>query len=84
LTPRRWTITAGARFVGERQDNDFFVFGVNRNPAYEYVYAGGSWQATKHVAPYVRVNNALDELYQEALGYSSLSRSVLGGVRLTW
>jgi len=84
LTPRRWTLTAGARFVGERQDDDFFVFGVNRNPAYQYVYASGAWQVNKHVAPYVRVNNALDELYQEALGYSSLSRSVLGGVRLTW
>ncbi|MGH9591703.1 MAG: TonB-dependent receptor [Bryobacteraceae bacterium] len=83
LTPRRWTLIAGARFVGERQDNDF-VFGVNRNPGYQYVYAGASWQAAKHVAPYVRVNNALDSQYQEALGYSALSRSVLGGVRLTW
>jgi outer membrane receptor protein involved in Fe transport len=83
LTPRRWTVTAGAQFVGERRDNDF-VFGVNRDPGYNYVYASGSWQATKHVAPYIRVNNALNELYQEVLGYSSLSRSVLGGVRLTW
>jgi vitamin B12 transporter len=83
LTPRRWTVIVGGRFVGEREDNDF-VFGINRSPAYEYVYGSASWQATKHVAPYVRVNNALDTQYQEALGYSALSRTVLGGVRLTW
>jgi vitamin B12 transporter len=83
LTPRRWTVIVGGHFVGEREDNDF-IFGINRSPAYEYVYGSASWQATKHVAPYVRVNNALDQQYQEALGYSALSRSVLGGVRLTW
>ncbi len=69
--------------MGEREDNDF-VFSINRDPGYEYVYGSASWQATKHVAPYVRVNNALNEQYQEALGYSALSRTVLGGVRLTW
>jgi vitamin B12 transporter len=83
LAPRRWTLVAGARFVGERQDSDF-VFGINRNPGYEYVFLSGSWQATRHVAPFIRIQNAANELYQEALGYSSLARTTLGGVRLTW
>ena len=39
---------------------------------------------TSHVSPYIRIENAADELYQEALGYSSLSRTALGGVKLTW
>jgi outer membrane cobalamin receptor len=83
LTPRRATFLIGARFVGERQDGDF-VFGVNRNPSYTYLYVSGSYQATRHVAPYLRIDNALDETYQEALGYTALSRRALGGVRVTW
>jgi len=83
LTPRRFSLIAGGRIIGERSDNDF-VFGVNRSPAYQYVFVSGSWQATRHVAPFVRIENALDQLYQEALGYSSLSRAAYGGVKLTW
>ncbi|HEV8415722.1 MAG TPA: TonB-dependent receptor [Bryobacteraceae bacterium] len=81
--PRRWTLIAGGRFVGERQDNDF-VFGVNRNPAYNAVFAGGSFQATRNVELHVRVDNALNERYQEGLGYSALSRNAMGGLKLTW
>lgn len=83
LTPRRFTFLIGARFVGERQDGDF-VFGVNRNPSYTNLYLSASFQASRHVAPYLRIDNALDETYQEALGYSALSRRALGGVRITW
>jgi outer membrane cobalamin receptor len=83
LTPRRWTVTAGGRFVGERQDADF-VFGINRNPGYQYVFVNASYQATKHLTPFVRIQNALDQQYQEALGYSALSRTATGGLRITW
>jgi len=84
LAPRRWTVVAGARVVGERPDDDF-VFGViNRANGYEDVFVSASWQATRHVEPFVRVNNALNERYAETLGYSALSRAALGGVRLSW
>lgn len=83
LTPKRWTLIAGGRFVGERQDEDY-VFGVNRNPGYQYVFIDGSYQATKNVAPFVRVQNALDQQYQEALGYPTFSRNATGGLRITW
>ena len=83
LTPKRWTLIAGGRFVGERQDNDF-VFGVNRNPGYQYVFVNASYQATQHLEPFVRIQNALDQQYQEALGYSALSRTATGGLRITW
>ncbi len=84
LTPRRWNLIAGGRFVGERQESDFIFFVVNRNPGYRYVFVNGSWQATHHVAPFLRIENALDEQYQEVLGYSALSRNVIGGLRITW
>jgi vitamin B12 transporter len=83
LTPRRWTLIVGGRFVGERQDADF-VFGINRNPGYQYVFVNASYRATKHMAPFVRIQNALDQQYQEALGYSALSRTATGGLRITW
>ena len=83
LTPKRWTIIAGGRFVGERQDEDF-VFGINRNPGYQYVFVNASYQATRNLAPFVRIQNALDQQYQEALGYSALSRNTTGGLRITW
>jgi outer membrane receptor protein involved in Fe transport len=83
LTPKRWTVIVGGRFIGERQDEDF-VFGINRNPGYQYVFADASYQATRHLAPFVRIQNALDQQYQEALGYSALSRTETGGLRVTW
>jgi outer membrane cobalamin receptor len=83
ITPKRWMVTIGGRFVGERQDADY-VFGVNRNPGYQYVFADASYQATKNLLPFMRIQNALNEQYQEALGYSALSRGATGGLRITW
>jgi len=83
LTPKRWSLVAGARFIGERQDADF-TFGVTRNPGYEFAYASASYQLNKHVMPVLRVDNLLNERYEEVLGYQALSRNILGGVRIVW
>jgi outer membrane cobalamin receptor len=82
VAPARWSFQAGAVFVGERQDTD--VFGVTRNPGYQNVYAGASWRAHKYLAPFLRADNLLNARYYEVLGYSSLSRTLRGGLRLTW
>ena len=84
LAPRRWTFTGGARFVGERQEDDFVFFAINRNPGYTFVYGSASWQASKHIEPFVRIENALNADYQEVLGYQALSRNGAGGVKVTW
>lgn len=84
LAPKRWTFAAGARFVGERQEDDFVFYVVNRNLAYTYVFAGASWKATKHVMPFIRVNNLLNANYQEVLGYQALSRNGAIGAKITW
>jgi vitamin B12 transporter len=83
LTPKRWMFQAGAVLAGERQDSDFWL-GVNRNPGYQVVYASGALQLTRHITPFVQADNVLNSRYQEALGYSSLGRSLRGGVRLAW
>ncbi len=84
LAPKRWTFAAGARFVGERQEGDFVFFAINRNPGYTFVFADASWQAAKHLMPFVRVNNLLNANYQEVLGYPALSRNGAVGMRITW
>src|SRR5579863_482913 len=84
LAPKRWTFTAGARFVGERQESDFVFFAINRNPGYNFVFADASWKATKNLMPFVRVNNLLNANYQEVLGYQALSRNGAMGMRITW
>jgi len=82
-TPKRWSLMVGGRFEGERQDADF-TFGVTRNPGFENIFASGSYHLTSHVTPFVRVDNLLNERYEEVLGYQAWSRSVLGGMRLAW
>ena len=84
LAPRRWSLMAGARFVGERPEDDFVFSAINRNNGYENVFVNGSFRVTRHVELHVRIDNALDERYQEVLGYSALRRNAAGGVKLTW
>ena len=82
-TPRRWSFVMGARMVGERHDSDF-AFGLTRNPGYENVYLSASYALSRHFTPVLRMDNLLNQRYEEALGYSSLSRSVIGGIRIGW
>lgn len=83
LAPRRWSVNAGAVFVGERQDSDY-VFGITRNPGYQTVYASGSVRLSRNLSPYARVENLLNQRYQEVLGYPAQSRAIYGGLRLRW
>lgn len=81
-TPRLFWLQTGAVMTGERQDND--LFGVTRNPGYQNVYAALTVRRWGRWLPYLRVDNLLNARYQEVLGYSNLSRSVTGGLRLEW
>jgi vitamin B12 transporter len=83
VTPKRWSLVVGARFVGERQDADF-TFGITRNPGYENLYATASYDLAKHFTPILRIDNLLNERYEEVLGYQAQSRGIMGGVRIHW
>ena len=83
VTPKRWSLVMGGRFMGVRNDIDN-SFQVARNPNYENFYASASYDVTRHVTPLLRLDNLLNESYQEALGYPALSRSIIGGVRIHW
>lgn len=79
----RWYVQTGGTFFGERQETAD-TFGVTRNPGYQSLWASGSFRLRRHISPFFRAENLLNERYQEVIGYSSLSRSVRGGVRLEW
>jgi vitamin B12 transporter len=83
VTPKRWSLVVGGSFIGERQDADF-TFGITRNPGYQNIYASASYDIARHFAPMLKVENLLNERYQEVLGYQALSRGILGGVRIHW
>lgn len=82
---RRGPVTTGVSVLhaGERLDvQPVFPYGIVGNEAWTTLdlmaeYAFGS------VRPYVRVENLLDEKYQEVLGYPSATRRALLGVRWT-
>ena len=60
------------------------TFGITRDPGYESIFAGASYDIAKHFTPILRIDNLLNERYEEVLGYQALSRSILGGVRIHW
>jgi outer membrane receptor protein involved in Fe transport len=68
--------------MGERQDLDLFA--VNRNPGWVNVFASGSYRLNRNLVPFLRADNLLNSRYQEVLGYSSLSRTLRGGLRVEW
>jgi outer membrane cobalamin receptor len=82
VAPRGWMLQGGAMWFGERQDSD--VFGVTRSAPYQVAYAASSWRWGRHAIPFVRCDNLANSRYQETPGYSSLSRTVRGGVRVEW
>ena len=84
LAPKRWTFAAGARFVGEREEQDFVFYAITRNPSYTFVFVDGSWKVTRHFEPFFRVNNLLNANFQEVLGYQALSRNGSVGMRVSW
>jgi vitamin B12 transporter len=84
LSPRRWTLRAGAVLVGERQDPDSYVFGVTRNRGYQNVYASGSFRLSRNLTPFVHAANLLNQYYSEVLGYPALARNISGGLRFEW
>ena len=80
VRPTNWTFNLEGRWVGERPDVDPLTFGRAENPSFLRVDLAARWRALSWLAPYVRVENAADEDYQEVLGYPSPGRTWIGGV----
>ncbi|HYU32565.1 MAG TPA: TonB-dependent receptor [Thermoanaerobaculia bacterium] len=78
--PAPWTFNLETRWVGDRPDLDEATFTRRTNPSYTRIDLAAQWQATAHLAPYARVENAAGEEYEAVLGYPSPGRTWIGGV----
>ena len=72
-----WTVNTVARWVDERLDLGGVVL-----DSYATLDLAGSWSVREWIEPYARVENLLDEEYEEAAGFPAPDRRLVGGVAL--
>ncbi|HSF42316.1 MAG TPA: TonB-dependent receptor [Thermoanaerobaculia bacterium] len=78
--PGDWTLNVESRYVGERPQLDEATFAVRDAPSYVRVDLAARWRALPWLSPYARVENVVDEEYEEVLRYPSPGRTFIGGV----
>jgi outer membrane cobalamin receptor len=82
----RWGANLGGSFVGRRSDSDFFGLVPGGQPiTHAAGYARvdlGSWYAiNSRITAYANVENALNDHYNEVVGYPALTANFRAGVR---
>lgn len=82
-TGTRWGANLGGTFVGRRADSDFLNLGFNIDHAagYARVDLGGWYLLRPRVTAYVNVENALNDHYNEVVGYPALTANFRAGLR---
>lgn len=77
----RWGANLGGSFIGRRPDSDFDGFGIDHAAGYARVDLGGWYAITSRVTAYVNVANALNDHYNEVVGYPALTANFRAGMR---
>ena len=77
----RWGANLGGSFVGRRPDSDFLGFNINHAAGYARVDLGGWYAFNSRVTAYANVENALNDHYNEVVGYPALTANFRAGVR---
>jgi vitamin B12 transporter len=77
----RWGADLGGSFVGRRSDSDFLGFNINHAAGYARVDLGGWYAINSRVTAYANVENALNDHYNEVVGYPTLTATFRAGVR---
>ncbi len=77
----RWGANLGGSFVGRRPDDDFFGFNILHAAGYARVDAGGWYAINSRVTAYVNVENALNDHYNEVVGYPAMTANFRAGFR---
>jgi vitamin B12 transporter len=77
----RWGANLGGSFVGRRTDSDFLGFNINHAAGYARVDLGGWYAITSRITAYANVENALNDHYNEVVGYPALSANFRAGMR---
>jgi vitamin B12 transporter len=78
---RRWGADLAATFVGRRRDSDFLGLGVDHAAGYGRMDVGGWYAVTGHITAYADVVNALNNHYEEVVGYPALGANFRAGLR---
>jgi vitamin B12 transporter len=77
----RWGANLGGSFVGRRPDSDFLGFNITHAAGYARVDLGGWYAINSRVTAYVNIENALNDHYNEVVGYPALTANFRAGVR---
>jgi outer membrane cobalamin receptor len=77
----RWGANLGGSFVGRRPDSDFESFNINHAAGYARVDLGGWYAINSRITAYVNVENALNDHYNEVVGYPALTANFRAGLR---
>ncbi len=77
----RWGANLGGSFVGRRPDDDFLGFGVDHAAGYARVDLGGWYAINSRITAYANVENALNDHYNEVVGYPALTANFRAGLR---
>ncbi len=81
---RKGQVTLGANYESSRADIDPITFANTRTASYFVVNLATSYQVTDHAQLTLRIDNALNEHYQEVNGYQEPDFSIFGGVKFTF
>lgn len=83
----KWEVNLDGFFVGRRRDGDPVTFERFRNgqpifnDAYQRVDLAGQYRFTSRVALFVRIENLLNQEYEEVLGYPAYKLNFSAGMR---
>ncbi len=77
----RWGVNLGGSFVGRRPDSDFENFGINHAAGYARLDLGGWYAINPRITAYANIQNALNDHYNEVVGYPALTANFRAGVR---
>ena len=67
--------------MGRRTDSDFLGFNIDHAAGYARADAGGWYAINSRITAYVNVENALNQHYNEVVGYPALTANFRAGVR---
>lgn len=74
-------LNLGVTYNGDTYDTDFDTFQRVRLDPYTLVRFGAAWQVTDQVEVYGRVENLLDEKYQDVIAFNAAPQAAYVGVR---
>jgi len=77
----RWGANLGGSFVGRRADSDFLGFNIEHAAGYARVDLGGWYAINSRITAYANVENALNDHYNEVVGYPALTANFRAGIR---